>query len=612
VLLIIYKGHFDHYRSYYYFIETQKLNLAEEISLTFLLLTLLETILEMSSGIPIYQIAKLSVGVESLLTSRKTTSSGKSFEYLTYIFEIYSDGHLILSNPQQPDKNQTISLSKVMIQEKPSSKPDLHEFTMYCQAINGQRLLLHLITSERQQFEIFHAIKEVSQDHNVDSFLPPPPPTSVPPPPPTDQVSGPIANIDPNQPNPNQQGPEVVIYQNDHLFFSAIRERNIRMAVVWKPWEARLVRLTSEGILSYTKPKRKGDIPRHKMFSCKDIEVQLMADDERDDVTDYGVIVRCHTLDHIESYFRCILDERELDRLLNALKQVAEHHNIDSLVRSQLTVEKKKKRFYLLRSKQSVMRRAVTSAMDKFDLRTKKERIISKRGAFTWLPVAGSNDLIHGSWWFVFGSVGAVVTSAVIIQNKETPFWNDDDSSLPAGDFLATWGLMCVSGIFSTLGSLAFVRAFHENPPMSPLFPNHYHFQSDELLASWLFFLATFPFVPYVAIFLAADHSGSHFAYICMLILAIIAALGTLLFVRACYPSAQEKNHKDLLLPISNWICCCCCSQKYRDEHFMNDWLGGSWCFLWATEAGTLGCFILFAKALAENNTLLSWTYGTS
>jgi hypothetical protein len=370
------------------------------------------------------------------------------------------------------------------------------------------------------------------------------------------------------------------------------------------------------------------------------------------------------------------------------------------------------------------MRRAVSRAMDKYDMRSKKERIISKRGTMKWLPVAGSNDLIHGSWWFVFGSFGVIITSVVIIQNKEKPFWNDDDSTLTPAEFDATWVLMCICGIFSTLGkkegeilflfslayvsscffsfvcyfslfsflfrffvssyvfflfllfcfallvgfclvlhltgSLAFVRAFHENPPMTPMFANYYHLQSDELLASWLFFLATLPFIPYCGIFLGSANFNN-LSYLIALILSIVATLGTLLFVRgnlfvlllvfcvlmvlsffyaffrcpvltvaswifclfsaswviyrsflACYPSASEKTHKDLLLPISNWLCCCCCSKQWRYDHFMNDWLGGSWCFLWASEISTFGCFVLFAIALGERNTLQIWTYGTS
>ena len=39
-----------------------------------------------------------------------------------------------------------------------------------------------------------------------------------------------------------------------------------------------------------------------------------------------------------------------------------------------------------------VMRRADGTAM------TRKEVIIKRRGAFKWLPVLCSNDLVHGSW----------------------------------------------------------------------------------------------------------------------------------------------------------------------------------------------------------------------
>ena len=44
----------------------------------------------------------------------------------------------------------------------------------------------------------------------------------------------------------------------------------------------------------------------------------------------------------------------------------------------------------------------------------------------------------------------------------------------------------------------------------------------------------------------------------------------------------------------------------------MNDWLGGSWYFFWATEAATFGTFILFAIALGERNGLQIFMYGTS
>lgn len=40
---------------------------------------------------------------------------------------------------------------------------------------------------------------------------------------------------------------------------------------------------------------------------------------------------------------------------------------------------------------------------------------------------------------------------------------------------------MTISGVFYTIGSLAFVRAVNE-PPLKPLFPSLIHFQTDELL----------------------------------------------------------------------------------------------------------------------------------
>jgi hypothetical protein len=66
---------------------------------------------------------------------------------------------------------------------------------------------------------------------------------------------------------------------------------------------------------------------------------------------------------------------------------------------------------------------------------------------------------------------------------------------------------------------------------MTPMFAKYYHLQSDELLASWLFFLATLPFIPYCGIFLGAANFNN-LSYLIALILSIVATLGTLLFVR--------------------------------------------------------------------------------
>jgi hypothetical protein len=245
--------------------------------------------------------------------------------------------------------------------------------------------------------------------------------------------------------------------------------------------------------------------------------------------------------------------------------------------------------------------------------------------------------------WFVIGSIGVVFTALGVVVNKYYIFLDDDDSTLSKQGFVASWVLMAISGLFSTLGkssrmiylniahrclslfrsffpshslmilyttgSVAFVRAFHEDPPMRPLF-TWYHFQSDELLASWLFFLATVPFVPYILIFLAEaeDHDHALF-FLVALVFAVFICIGTLLFVRACYPS--DKQHKDIIPVVAPYICCCA-SKEWIDHHLMNDWIGGSWFFFWATEFATFCCGILFIYACFELSSLQVFIYGTS
>ena len=93
---------------------------------------------------------------------------------------------------------------------------------------------------------------------------------------------------------------------------------------------------------------------------------------------------------------------------------------------------------------------------------------------------------------------------------------------------------MTISGAFFVLGSFAFVRATHEDPPMKPMF-TWYHVQSDELLGSWLFFWGTVPIIPYILLYLAQSHG--RFMYWIALLIACVFVFATLLFVRACYPN---------------------------------------------------------------------------
>jgi hypothetical protein len=138
-----------------------------------------------------------------------------------------------------------------------------------------------------------------------------------------------------------------------------------------------------------------------------------------------------------------------------------------------------------------------------------------------------------------------VLSSALTLGNSFTKDLGDDDSILSNYQYRASWLLMTISGVFCTLGSLAFMRAVHEDPPMKPLF-KWYHFQSDELLGSWLFLLATLPIIPYSLIYISA--SDGDLVYLGALAVSILLVIGSYLFVRACYPSEAGVREYDSLL----------------------------------------------------------------
>lgn len=175
---------------------------------------------------------------------------------------------------------------------------------------------------------------------------------------------------------------------------------------------------------------------------------------------------------------------------------------------------------------------------------TRSEVIVQRRGALKWMPVLFSNDLVHGSWWFVLGSAVTMLCSMYPLIQKYSGGYDHNDDILPATDYDVTWALMIVSGFFFTLGSLAFVRAFEE-PPKRPLLYNYKHFQSDELLGAWLFLVGTAPSIPYLFLFFIFKPSAFYFFGT---VAAIVFTYATYLFVVACYPSDKVRFSSVLVL----------------------------------------------------------------
>jgi len=168
--------------------------------------------------------------------------------------------------------------------------------------------------------------------------------------------------------------------------------------------------------------------------------------------------------------------------------------------------------------------------------RNRRRKIRARRGAFQFLPVHCSNDLVHGSWWFVLGSVIATLIPIVPLVDLFYPFWKSTPR-LPILSDAATFGLLIASGFFFTIGSLAFVRATEE-PPLQPLFANvSVHLETDELLAAWLFLIATIPYPIFMAVYI---HFNPHVLfYWGVLFASLLFVVATYFFVLTCYPSNE-------------------------------------------------------------------------
>jgi len=226
---------------------------------------------------------------------------------------------------------------------------------------------------------------------------------------------------------------------------------------------------------------------------------------------------------------------------------------------------------------------------------SKKEVIVMRRGAFKWLPVLCSNDLVHGSWWMVWGSFGAALFALVPLIQKYLSFYSQHDDVLPEVDFEVTWTLLIFSGMFYGIGSLAFVRAFEE-PPKRALFWFIRHFQTDELLGAWLFLFGTVPAIPYTLVFFVIHPSV---IYLASLASAIVFVLGTMAFVVACYPTPGKERGppRNYILPLyTRWFG----FSIWAIKHLANDWLAGTWFFLWANFFLTIGSFLALFVALYE------------
>jgi hypothetical protein len=106
----------------------------------------------------------------------------------------------------------------------------------------------------------------------------------------------------------------------------------------------------------------------------------------------------------------------------------------------------------------------------------------------------------------VYGSLLATCIALVPLLGGRVAELGAGDDTLPALSFYGTWVMLAVSGVFFSVGSYAFTRAFQE--PANAPFCSCRHFATDELVGAWLFLLGSLPYIPFSLLYWAAQPSS--------------------------------------------------------------------------------------------------------
>ena len=249
----------------------------------------------------------------------------------------------------------------------------------------------------------------------------------------------------------------------------------------------------------------------------------------------------------------------------------------------------------------------------------RRARIIKNRGTLKWLPVLCSNDLVHGSWYYVWGSFLSVLIPLfplISLYLGSEEWWPASEVGMSQNLHALAYGLMALLGLFYTVGSYAFLRAV-DYPVPTPLFSYFYHFQTDELLGMWLMFFGTATTVPICAMY--AYYGGGALYWLATGVCSfftVLFAVATL----ACYPGLvideEFKNRHDPKQYLQPWITPCMpenfCGFNIK-RHMSNDWLIVSWGMTWGCAACVLmSVFMLLYSCLFDPKPRDIYDYSTS
>lgn len=318
------------------------------------------------------------------VTSRIDYDGFTTASLIRQSIRLFSDGRLVYANDESSsfEANPILSLLTISVKYLPvgeEGKNATRCLVIDCETNSQthQKAQLRIIDNEKNLEELLKVLKTVAKEHNIDSAF-------------TEKKS-------------DKGSTRSILFDQPNIMFTALRERKYLFSLMWKKWAPRTVKVYSDGTLTYTHPYMT-EAPLHHTLKLQNIEVTLLTDAALQagaEESSFGLNIKCQTLRGIDTYIRCILANKQiLDELLFAMKTVATTHNIDHLQRASLNVDQHRPTLSVWAGmpKSSAMRRAVCRSIDYHHKKSLVEQIVNKRGVFKWLPVIGSNDLIHGSW----------------------------------------------------------------------------------------------------------------------------------------------------------------------------------------------------------------------
>ena len=198
----------------------------------------------------------------------------------------------------------------------------------------------------------------------------------------------------------------------------------------------------------------------------------------------------------------------------------------------------------------------------------------------------------------MLGSLFFTVSSAVLLSKDFRTMVGYDKHIINQAQYAAEWSLLTISGLFFTIGSIAYVRAMSEIP-MKPMC-RCTHFRTDELFGSWCFFFGVIPYIPFSLIYAISD--PNNVLYLGMFGITVFGVFATLLFVWTRYPSQVSDVHK--VRYFSCIICLKCCFPLTIEKHCSTDLLIASWLVFIGTFLGTIGqmLYVLYYIFAASND----------